>query len=61
MFARDTQSGKVTHYKMVGVFDDYQRVSQIPKWVRGPLTAHLLSNVERSREATTTKKNERKP
>ena len=46
VFHRDTQTGKTSHYRQVGVFDDYQRVAQIPKWVRPLLAEILLPNTD---------------
>ena len=42
VFNRNTQTGIITHGSMVGVFDEYQRVSQVPNWVKKPLIETLL-------------------
>lgn len=46
VFARDTQTGKVRHYRMIGVFDDHKRVTQMPEWVRQTLLGVLLPNAD---------------
>lgn len=46
VFRRDSQTGEVSHYRQFGVFDDYQRVSNMPNWVRPALLGILLSNRE---------------
>jgi hypothetical protein len=46
VFSRDITSRKVSHRKMVGVFDDYKRVYNVPKWARTALAESLLSNAQ---------------
>lgn len=49
VFCRDTQTNRVIHYNLIGVFDDYTRVRQIPMWVRPHLLSVLASKNEKTK------------